>query len=106
MALDPDFLRILVCPRTRKPLQVASAKQLAAVNEAIQGGQVRNRSGGPVANPLQEGLLPEGETEIYPVVEGIPVLLVDEAIPMPGHETAADDGEVDGRDRPAHAASD
>lgn len=78
--LDPDFLKILVCPRTHKPLREATSEELAALNRRIAGGQVRNRGGSVVETPLQAGLAVEGEREVYPIQEGIPVLLVTEAI--------------------------
>ncbi len=82
MAIDPEFLRILICPRTRKPLREASAGELKTVNERISQGTAVNYAGQSVSQPVEEGLVPEGEPVLYPIQEGIPVLLVDEAIGM------------------------
>ena len=78
--LDPDFLKMLVCPRTHKPLREATAEELAALNARIAKGEVRNRGGSSVETALGAGLIVEEEGEVYPIQEGIPVLLVTEAI--------------------------
>ena len=83
MPIDPEFLAILVCPKTKKKLRAADGRELAAVNAAIQAGTARNRAGEVVKEALQEGLVPEGEPVIYPIQDGIPVLLTQEAITLP-----------------------
>jgi len=80
--MEPDFLKMLVCPKTRKPLREASAEELDRVNQAIQAGQARNDAGATVETPLESGLVPEEGNVIYPVRDGIPVLLTQEAIPL------------------------
>ena len=80
MPIDPELLRILICPRTHEPLRQATAEELAGVNERIRQGVARNHGGKAVASPVEEGLVPETEPVLYPIQEGIPVLLVDEAI--------------------------
>ncbi len=82
MTLDPEFLQMLVCPATKKPLRQAGAEVLAALNVRINKGAVRNRSGAAVTAPLAEALQPEGERVVYPIQDGIPILLTAEAIPL------------------------
>ena len=82
MPIDAEFLSILVCPRTKKPLREASASELQKVNDAIRAGSARTVAGVAAKEPLQEGLVPEGEPVIYPVQQGIPILLVQEAIQL------------------------
>ena len=84
MPLDPDFLSILVCPQTRKPLRHASADEVQRVNDAIRAGHARNRGGQAVTEAIEEGLVPEGEEVVYPIQQGIPVLLTQEAIVVEG----------------------
>ncbi len=78
--MDPDFLKILVCPKTRKPLREATADEISRVNRAIQEGQAKNDAGERVEQPLESGLVPEEGNVVYPVRDGIPVLLTTEAI--------------------------
>ena len=80
--MDPEFLKILVCPKTKKPLREATQEELAQVNQAIAQGQTQNDAGDKVDQPLESGLIPEEGNVIYPVRDGIPVLLTAEAIPL------------------------
>ncbi len=55
---------------------------MAKLNRAIATGGVKNRGGEPVAEPIEAGLVREDGTLLYPVRDDIPVMLVDEAIPL------------------------
>jgi uncharacterized protein YbaR (Trm112 family) len=80
--IDKQLLPILVCPLDRTPLSIASDRVVARVNRAIAAGRVTNRAGRPVEQPIGGGLLRKDNTLLYPILEGIPVLLADEAIPL------------------------
>lgn len=82
MPLDPEFLQILRCPKTRKPLRMASASELRALNQQIADKRLADASGRPREQPVNEGLVPEGEPVLYPVEDGIPNLLIDDALPL------------------------
>ena len=77
-----QILRILVCPETHLSLTLADAELLAKLNRAIAAGQLKNRGGQAVHGPLESGLVREDRTVVYPVIDGIPVMLVDEGIPL------------------------
>lgn len=81
MNLDAEFLSKLRCPRSHRPLRTMSDAELAALNAQISRGQVKTVGGRVVDRALEAGLVPEGESFAYPVDGGIPILLVDEAIP-------------------------
>lgn len=80
--IEPGFLRLLVCPSTRESLREATATELAAVNAAIRQGGVQNRGGAPVTAAVTAGLVPQNGAVLYPIQDGIPILLSGEAIPL------------------------
>lgn len=82
MTIDRELLDLLCCPETKAPLQLADEELVAKLNEAIAAGRLTNRLGEPVQKPLSGGLLPEGGSLLYPIVDDLPVMLIDEAIPL------------------------
>lgn len=81
--VDPQLLDILVCPDTKQPLRVADARELHGLNEAIGRGAVVNRGGQKLVDPVPAGLVREAGDVLYPIRDDIPIMLVDEAIPLP-----------------------
>lgn len=80
--VDPQLLAILVCPETRTPLHVADEALIARLNRKAAEGSVKNRSGQPVEGPIEGGLIREDSKVLFPIIDGIPVMLIDEAIPL------------------------
>jgi uncharacterized protein YbaR (Trm112 family) len=80
--VDQSLLDILVCPETKQPLQVADAALLERVNASLQKGGLTNRGGQPVAGPIQAGLVRKDGAVLYPVRDDIPIMLIDESIPL------------------------
>jgi len=80
--VDEELLDILVCPESKQPVRLADAELLGVVNTAIRGGSVVNTGGEPVTDPVAEGLVREDGDRLYPVRDDIPIMLIDEAIPL------------------------
>lgn len=82
MALSQDLLNILTCPETKQPLTLAEASVLAGLNARIQAGQLTNRAGSTVTELIDGGLIRKDGHYLYPIRDDIPVMLIDESIPL------------------------
>lgn len=82
MPIDRELLEILVCPETRQPVRLATPEQLEALNRRATSGELRTRGGEPVTQPIREGLVREDGKVLYPIDDGIPVMLVEQSIPL------------------------
>lgn len=80
--MDKRLLTILRCPISQKGLSLLKKDKLARVNAAIKAGKLANCEGSAVADPLAEALVTDDGKRIYPINDGIPVLLEDESISM------------------------
>ena len=80
--ISKQLLDILVCPDNQSSLRLADEALLAKLNAAIAGRWLRNRAGHTLEKPLDGGLVREDGQRLYPIIDGIPVLLVDEAIEL------------------------
>jgi uncharacterized protein YbaR (Trm112 family) len=78
--MDKRLLDVVCCPVTKLPLQLLDSDRLARLNAAISGGQLRNRSAQPLPETLSEALVSRDGRLVYPVRDGIPVLLEEESI--------------------------
>lgn len=80
--MDKRLLTILRCPVSHKGLAVLKKDKLAQINAAIAAGELVNHEGAKVATPLTEALVTDDGKRVYPIDDGIPVLLEDESISM------------------------
>jgi uncharacterized protein len=80
--LDPELLEILVCPETRAPVRLAEPALLDRVNREIAAGRMRTRGGSELWEPLEGGLVRSDDLVLYPIRDGIPVMLLDEALAL------------------------
>lgn len=78
--MDKRLLDILCCPVSKQPVALLNPQQLAALNRAVDGGQVRNAEGEPVAQRFSAGLLTRDGRTVYRIDDGIPVMLGDQAV--------------------------
>ncbi len=81
MPIDRKLLDILCCPVTGVPLEPLRKDQLAALNELIAAGEVRDYGDNVVTDLLQEALITENGERIYRIDDGIPIMLEEKAIP-------------------------
>ncbi len=78
----PALLKILRCPETHQPLRPAAAPLIETLNQQITAGQLCNHAGAIVALKIDAGLVREDAKLLYPIRNQLPILLVDEAIPL------------------------
>lgn len=80
--MDPQLLNILVCPETRMPVRAADDALVAQLNREAAAGRLHNRSGRKVEGPIEGGLIRQDGAVLFPILDGIPVMLIEEAIPL------------------------
>jgi uncharacterized protein YbaR (Trm112 family) len=80
--ISEDLLASLLCPETRQKVSLASPDVVQRVNDAIRDGKLVNRHGKAVESPVQGILTREDNQFGYPVVDDIPIMLINEAIPL------------------------
>ena len=80
--IDAELLKILCCPETHQELRLADSPLVEKLNQQAGSGSLKNRAGQPVKEKLDGGLLRADGKFLYPIRKNIPVMLVDEAIPL------------------------
>jgi len=82
--IDPEFIGQLCCPETRQALHPAEPALVDNINQLIKAGILKNRGGQTVLKPIQGGLVRSDGKFLYPLREDIPIMLVEEALPLEG----------------------
>lgn len=80
--MDKRLLTILRCPVTHKGLSLLKKDKLEKINAAIGAGKVSTCEGERMTQPLAEALVTDDGKRVYPIDDGIPVLLESESIHM------------------------
>jgi uncharacterized protein YbaR (Trm112 family) len=82
--IDKDLLAILCCPETKQDVALANEALVTTLNERIGRGELKNKAGQTVKEKLDGGLLRADKKILYPIREDIPVMLIEEGIPVEG----------------------
>lgn len=80
--INQELLEILCCPETKEDVTLASEDLVQKFNQAIQDKGLKNRGGELVKEKIDGGLLRKDGKYLYPIREDIPIMLIDEALPL------------------------
>lgn len=80
--IDKDLLAILCCPETKQPVSLADSVLIDRLNDEVARGVLKNKAKKPVADRMDGGLIRADRAILYPIREGIPVMLIEEGIPL------------------------
>lgn len=78
--IDSELLAMLRCPEDHSRLATADAALMARLSKAAASGRLTNRAGQTIARPLDGALVRADGQVAYPIIDAIPILLVDEGI--------------------------
>lgn len=82
--IDNELLAILCCPETKLDVSLADEALINKLNDAISRGALKNKAKKPVTEHLDGGLIRSDRQILYPIREGIPVMLIEEGLPLEG----------------------
>jgi len=82
--IDADLLKILCCPETHQEVQLAEPAVIARLNGQIAASALKNRAGQLVQEKIEGGLIRADGKFLYPIRNNIPIMLVDEGLPLGG----------------------
>ena len=82
--IDKDLLAILCCPDTKQDVSLAEEAFIAKLNGAVSRGHLKNKANKLITEPLDGGLIRADRQILYPIREDIPVMLIEEGIPLEG----------------------
>ena len=80
--ISQQLVEILACPEDKTPVHLAEKALIEELNAKISRGELKTRQGELVLDLLEEGLVREDSKVLYPVREGIPIMLLSEAITL------------------------
>lgn len=82
--ITDELLSILCCPETKQGLLAADASLIEKINQRIEKRELKTRGGAILGQKIEGGLLRADKKFLYAVRNDIPVMLIDEAIPLTG----------------------
>ena len=80
--ISPELLEILACPETKQPVRLADSQLVENLNRLIGQGKLINQAGELVKEKMDGALVREDGRFLYPIIDDIPVMLIDKAIPL------------------------
>lgn len=81
--ISDDLLKVIACPETKQDLVIAEQDIVDKINSLIEAGELLDRSKQQVTETIDGGLIQKKDRKyLYPIRNEIPILLMDESIPL------------------------
>lgn len=81
--ISDELLNVIACPETKQDLVIADGSIVEKINSLIESGELKNRSKQLIVEKIDGGLIQkEAQQYLYPIRNEIPILLIDESIPL------------------------
>ena len=81
-AVDPELLAILRCPESLQPVRLAVDSVVQRLLQEARQGTLKNLQGAKVQADFEALLIREDGKRAYLVRDGIPVMLIEEAVAL------------------------
>lgn len=78
--ISPALVEMLICPATKQKVFLAEESFIRTINQKIEEGNLQNLGKQPVETPMEAGLIREDQAVLYPIRNGIPMMLAEESI--------------------------
>ena len=78
--MNHQLLELLVCPKSKKKLEMAPPQTIETLNAQIKARKCHTLGGDLVEEPVEEALIQPGEKLLYLVRNNIPVMIYEQAI--------------------------
>ena len=79
---DQELLDILARPENKTKVTLADPGLIEKANGAIEAGTLAHRAGETIEEKIEGGLVREDRAYMYTIRDDIPIMLIDEAIPL------------------------
>ena len=81
--ITTGLIQMLCCPKTRQRVAEAGPELVQRVNDLITAGTVKTCCGSVITGRLESALMTADGKFLYPVRQGVPMMLWEEAISVP-----------------------
>jgi ubiquinone/menaquinone biosynthesis C-methylase UbiE/uncharacterized protein YbaR (Trm112 family) len=75
-----EWISILKCPVTSRDLRLLTSEEISSLNEKIKSGRLLQADGKQFTEALQQGLINEDGSYVYPIIREIVLLMKDLAL--------------------------
>ena len=77
-----DLLAILCCPETKQGVRLLDQAVVERLNQRISKGKLKTKGGQLLTEKIDGGLVRIDNTVVYPIRDQIPIMLIEEGIPI------------------------